>query len=879
MIIFLLMLLPSSYSVPHVFMTPEHPDGEVPFPQNVSTESEGFVLIVLDGVGRENFLDSELMPEINRYRDFSATVNIETGPLTLSATCISEMMTGVPNAPINGLRNFDLTHPGQNDPWLLAATDERYNVAMVGSYVMGNLYKKFDDINFVNTFKGHSDYYQGDKDTLEVATGWLQDSEYNVLAVHFSGPDKVGHTWGVDSPEYERKLTNVDQQVSELLKIIPNQWSVVITADHGMTDMGTHGSSEEITREVAAIISGPQIIAKSNTEGHQRDISAVLPLFLELPFPVQLHGRIPLDIFDYSDEDKLLIEQWNWEAAYQRQIFFDEKKGVENPELSMEKIDWDLIPSDGEFSRNIDIYISVVTWMLIAFFAILAMGLTKEQIFDNWKLFVAFFSLITLFLFSHALLEYSAMLPRAIGGLCSVWLVGWSLSGRKQDSDDSGSKFLVRLDEILHNPLLWVLIPFTLSLLFWSILVGLVGSLFIYSVLYSCYSGFGKSNKSGSKFSLIWPWILVLLAMTYGSIRLWYALIPFFCILVGLFQRYTKQNKSTIEKLPIISMLMITFFAVFFVHRRIYGENYIFEAVETGWPNSISNILISSMLLILSAIVSATAYCKVNHQKKSIIFSVWLIFGLIVSALESTYFDIVALILVLGGYLKSIQIYVKDSESDLAIEYMIASLSMQLLLTWGAWSTFATLLILTCSGKIWRIISTNYDTEIRFDNAKPLIAMAVFPWVVWILWWTLLGQVNGLQTCFEGICPHPRELDPGSVIVRGGYVGAREDPNLYWMIFMIASPLIITSLIMMNNLQKSGLNLYPYILFQALIILGCISVIGFSPKYPRLVFSLTWNVFFATFQLFHASIIHGLNKLYSKGKPNQINLAEPIAHT
>ena len=597
-------------------MTPEHPGGEIPFPQNISTESEGFVLIVLDGIGRENFLDSELMPEINRYRDFSATVNIETGPLTLSATCISEMMTGVPNAPINGLRNFDLTHPGQKDPWLLAAADEKYNVAMVGSYVMGNLYKKFDDINFVNTFKGHSDYYEGDQDTLEVATDWLQESEYNVLAVHFSGPDKVGHTWGADSPEYERKLTDVDQQVSELLKIIPNQWSVVITADHGMTDMGTHGSSEEITREVAAIISGPQIIARSNTDGHQRDLSAILPLFLELPFPVQLHGRIPLDIFDYSDEDKLIIEQWNWEAAYQRQVFFDEKKGVENTELSMEKIDWDLIPSDGEFSRNIDIYISVVTWMLIAFFAILAMGLTKEQIFDNWKLFVAFFSLITLFLFSHALLEYSAMLPRAIGGLCAVWLVGWSLSGRKQDCDDSDSKFLVRLDEILHNSSLWILIPITLSLLFWSILVGVIGSLFIYSILYSCYSGFRKSKKNASKFSPILPWMLILLSMTYGSIRLWYALIPFFFILIGLFYTYIKQNKSTIEKLPIISMLMITFFAVFFVHRRIYGEHYIFEAVETGWPNSISKILISSMLLILSAIVSATAFCKVDHQKK-----------------------------------------------------------------------------------------------------------------------------------------------------------------------------------------------------------------------------------------------------------------------
>ena len=202
---------------------------------------------------------------------------------------------------------------------------------------------------------------------------------------------------------------------------------------------------------------------------------------------------------------------------------------------------------------------------------------------------------------------------------------------------------------------------------------------------------------------------------------------------------------------------------------------------------------------------------------------------------------------------------------------------MQMLLTWGAWSAFATLLILTCSGKIWQIISVNYESKIQFNNIKPLIATAVFPWVVWILWWTLLGQVNGLQTCFEGICPHPRELDPGSVIVRGGYVGARDNPNLYWMIFMISSPLIITSVIMMSNLQKSGINLYPYILFQGLIILGCIAVIGFSPKYPRLIFSLTWNIFFALFQLLHASIAHIFQRFLSRNDSIHLNLAEPIA--
>ena len=133
-----------------------------------------------------------------------------------------------------------------------------------------------------------------------------------------------------------------------------------------------------------------------------------------------------------------------------------------------------------------------------------------------------------------------------------------------------------------------------------------------------------------------------------------------------------------------------------------------------------------------------------------------------------------------------------------------------------------------------------------------MIAMAVFPWVIWVLWWTLLGQVNGLQTCFEGICPHPRELDPGSVIVKGGYVGFRDDPNLFWMLVMITSPIIIASSMIMYNLKLQDLNLYPYIISQAILILGCMSVLSFSPQYPRLMFSLFWNILFALFQIFVA---------------------------
>ena len=868
--ILILLILPTWHTVPHVLLTPENPEGEVSFPENITVDSEGFVLIVLDGIGEDYFLDEDLMPEINDYRNYAATVKIRTGPLTLSATCVSEMMTGVPNAPINGLRNFNLGHPGNNDPWLLAANDPRYDVAMVGSYVMGNLYQDFSEINFVNTFKGHSDYYQGDYDTLQVASEWLNDSEYNVLAVHFSGPDKVGHTWGAESPEYDKKLTDVDQQVSQLLNLIPKEWSVVITADHGMTEMGTHGSSEDITRDVAAIISGPQIVAKSESTGHQRDLSAIVPLILELPFPVQLHGKIPLDIFDYSSQDKSVIEQWNWDAAYQRQTFFDAKKGESNPELSSQQIDWSLLSSDGEFSRDSDIYVSVFTWIMIAIFSIMALGIKKDELIENRTFFALFAALITLFLLSHALLNYSAMLPRAIGGLCAVWLVGWSLSGTGKTQSKFGHNFSNKLENLLHNPWIWLSACCLIGVFYWSILAAMVITLFVYSILYSLYCAFDSSITKSSKFPPYWPWILALLCMTFGSIRLWYVLVPFLFILVGNLLRL--NGKPTIEKVPIISMLMLTFFSVFFIHRRIYGDNYILEAVESGWPNSIENILISSSLLILSSIVSTAAYYKDLKPKKSAIFSAWLIFGLFVSSIESSVLDILALFLAFCSFIGALYVQKVKPSSDLATELPILALAMLLLLTWGAWSVFATLLILTSCGSFWRILSKDSDGTLQLNNPKSVVAMAVYPWVIWILWWTLLGQVNGLQTCFEGICPHPRELDPGTVLVRGGYVGFREDPNLYWMIFMIASPIIITSFMIMDGLHKTGLSLYPYIVFQGLIILGCISVIGFSPKYPRLVFSLTWNIFFATFQLILASSVVFLRN-------RTINSLEPIVHT
>ena len=142
-----MLIIPLFVTAPHVLLDSETPQGIIIQPPEIHDSlSDGFILIILDGVGENWMLDEVNMPLLNERRETGATLNLRTGPLTLSATCVSEIMNGVPNSPSDGLRNFNLEHPGGDDAWTLASeigvsnTNSPYNVGLVGSYVYGNMY-------------------------------------------------------------------------------------------------------------------------------------------------------------------------------------------------------------------------------------------------------------------------------------------------------------------------------------------------------------------------------------------------------------------------------------------------------------------------------------------------------------------------------------------------------------------------------------------------------------------------------------------------------------------------------------------------------------------------------------------------------------------
>lgn len=852
-----LMLIPAFITAPYVLLDTDTPPGEVDA-VSITSQNEGFLLIILDGVGRELMLDEKSMPNLNSHKQTAAVLNIQTGPLTLSATCISELMTGVPNRPIDGLNNFNLGHPGGNDPWTLASQDERYSVGMVGSYVMGNIYQGMPNINFVDTFKGHSDYYEGDEETETVAGQWLQNGEHNVIAAHFSGPDKVGHHWGIQTDEYRQKLLSIDLTVDRLLRTVPPDWTVVITADHGMTDAGTHGSAEKVTQEVAAIISGPHVNTGVWSDIKQPDIAAFMVSTLLLDFPNQLQGRIPLAMLDHTSSEITTLEEWNWKAGYNRHVFYYPQ---DKDMLSETVVDWESIETEPIQVRTLDVIVSILTLLILLAGVAYAFGANKMTQRDELIKVggVGLFAFVLMYF--QANLAYSAMIPRGLGALGAVWLVSSAL-GRAPNTSIQWKKF---------EPSFWGLVGITLIAL--VIFQGTLTQAMVQSAMFAllavsvlAFSGHWRSDEKERNYLFI---LFAVVLISIGGLRLWFFLIPWYYILGGiLLEKDTERTKESM--MPLLSVFALTLSAIVLVHRRLFGRHYMLDLINLS-AVSIGGFLLTGLLIIWMLLVVKNTVLPKDEHRATTFFGIALILGVIVREIGYDPLERLMLILVLAGYGLAIRQSFFGENREYSKMHTIHAVALHTLVSWGPWAACCITVLLASIPTIVSALKKWTGLERRQSSQQWLwLFYAMLPWLMWLLWWTLYGQVNGIQTCFEGVCPHPRELDPGAVAVQGGYFAAGNSPSTAWMILMIASPLLIASCVMMMFIQEQEIPLMPFILAQSLLVLGCLCLYAYSPTYPRLIFMLTWQAFFALVQIFSASaaiLLHSLKSQLTDPKP------------
>ncbi|HET7009634.1 MAG TPA: alkaline phosphatase family protein [Anaerolineales bacterium] len=148
--------------------------------------------------------------------------------------------------------------------------------------------------------------YGGDFSVAAAAVAQVEQG-FDVLFVHFPGPDAAGHVYGWMSPTYLGTVVHTDEAVGRVLEAIAAQgWLettlVVLTADHGGHGM-LHGSSAPEDMTIPWVIAGPGVVPGLALASPVRvfDTAATVLWALGIARPPDMDGTPVLEAFGVTE--------------------------------------------------------------------------------------------------------------------------------------------------------------------------------------------------------------------------------------------------------------------------------------------------------------------------------------------------------------------------------------------------------------------------------------------------------------------------------------------------------------------------------------------------------------------------------------------------
>ncbi|MBT3658073.1 MAG: hypothetical protein HN544_07760 [Euryarchaeota archaeon] len=806
-----------------------------PFPDEPLTE--GLLFVVIDGGRRAEMSDPDVMPNLNRRVANGAYLEVETNPMTMTAICVKEIATGVPSRPNEALQNFHPTHPGTPDGWNLASThdadgDGEYDhmVGIVGDYVWRDLYPDRELIPFAKHRYGHADYYQGDEEAFVTLQNWVDgkapsgyENAPNVIITHISGTDSVGHRYGV-GPEYIEKLGMVDDSLEQIFQSIPNSWTVVVTSDHGLTDSGQHGSPEQIIRDTAAFMWGPGIKKGVVVEGVvQRDLATIPSMLLSLPFPHAIHGKIPLDAFDIEGKEAV-YEQWNWDAAVARNSWMEDNGHSYVEDLSTDVIEWDELPGDEIGIRDIDILLTAM--------ATIAIGLALYRILKdedrNPKMLIMDLVTIQLLFVSSALLAYNRENATGVYYTLGLFipLALFAISYYTAKSEDINENHFKKLG--------YIYVVLAVSLVFYQYKLALL-ALVLFGIAYyitkSDYLDEKKRNASQTCVATMMAFMLI-----YVETR--FTILSLGILMLFLLDKKTYVRESEMERTPkriLYPLLAVLFTTVFFSDYRIYGFSANRQMIFWTLSYEPELVLFSSIIAFAFTLLYSLRNEDVPFIYGLPIAAVMATIPVLISQSSDTVDWIMLSILCVGVAMSVYNYFVNKKLGIMIFQYCAFA---WLIMSWGAWAGAASMLFFGATESIlekeWKFLKL--DNNDTYSELSRITILTILPIGMWFAWWATMGQTDGLA--------HTRDIDPGNLILRGGYIGDRISPSNEWVGFMGAGPVILVGILFWNIFRMNGWPIH--FAFLALLIRAAFLSLQLSitPDFPRILFKISWDLFF-----------------------------------
>jgi GPI ethanolamine phosphate transferase 1 len=222
-----------------------------------------------------------------------------------------------------------------------------------------------------------------------------------VFFLHLLGLDTTGHGFRPYSKEYLHNIKVVDKGVQEITQLIDNFYNdgktaYIFTADHGMSDWGSHGDGHPDNTRTPLVAWGsgvahPKLTVDGQPSGHedgfssdwgfdyvrrhdvdQADVAALMAYLVGLDFPVNSVGRLPLEYIAASPREKALAFWANTQEVLemyhvkenqksQNQLNFKPYAPLGQEELAARTLEIETLISEGRYTESIEVSSRVFT--------------------------------------------------------------------------------------------------------------------------------------------------------------------------------------------------------------------------------------------------------------------------------------------------------------------------------------------------------------------------------------------------------------------------------------------------------------------------------------------------------------------------------------
>ncbi|KAJ5807112.1 glycosyl phosphatidyl inositol anchor synthesis [Penicillium riverlandense] len=183
---------------------------------------------------------------------------------------------------------------------------------------------------------------------------WLRDDKL-VFFLHLLGLDTTGHAFRPYSKEYLHNIKIVDKGVQSVTKLVQDFYgdgktAFVFTADHGMSDKGSHGDGHPDNTRTPLVawgsgVASPKTTNGADVTGHedgfssdwgfdqvlrhdvaQADVAALMAYLVGLDYPVNSVGQLPLAYLDASPQEKAMAALANTRGVLEMYRVKEEQK-------------------------------------------------------------------------------------------------------------------------------------------------------------------------------------------------------------------------------------------------------------------------------------------------------------------------------------------------------------------------------------------------------------------------------------------------------------------------------------------------------------------------------------------------------------------------